>query len=295
MSRNNSNKAICSIILLFAVLLSAAQTTTTAKAAVDKNRLLIGEQVQLTLEVNIPENEPIRFFYIDTIPHFEFISKAVIDTTDTDDGTILRQIITITSFDSGHWVIPSFILGDKAVTDSIPMDVVFSDFNPEQDYHDIKDIIEVEPKKEERKWWIWYAIGGGALVLILLITYLLRKKKPVPVTVAAPADPYADALSQLELVRSQKPETKQYYSRLIDIFRVYLEKRKGIHSLQKTTDDLVVQLKSIPLEKEQFEKLSQSLRLADFVKFAKYAPSVEDDRNTFEIIKKTIGDIEQIK
>jgi hypothetical protein len=295
MSRNNSYKAICSIILLFAVLLSAAQKTTTVKAAVDKNRLLIGELVRLTLEVNIPLNEPIRFFYIDTIPHFEFINKAVIDTTDTDDGTILRQVISITSFDSGHWVIPSFMLGEKAATDSLPMDVVFSDFNPEQQYHDIKDIIEVEPKKEEKKWWLWYAIGGGALILILLILFLLRKKKPVVAAIAGPIDPYADALSQLELVRSQKPESKQYYSRLVDIFRVYLEKRKDIHSLQKTTGDLVVQLKSIPLEKDQFEKLSQSLRLADFVKFAKYIPSTEDDRNTFEIIKKTISDIEQIK
>ncbi|MBL7745490.1 MAG: hypothetical protein JNN00_18615 [Chitinophagaceae bacterium] len=89
-------------------------------------------------------------------------------------------------------------------------------------------------------------------------------------------------------------EHKEYYSKLVDIFRLYVEKKKGIHSLQKTTDDLVVQLKTIPVTRDLFEKLSQSLRLADFVKFAKYIPSDDDNRNTFETIKRTISEIEQL-
>lgn len=295
MSRHISYKAICVLFLAVASMHGVAQKTTTVKASVDKNRLLIGEHVRLSLEAVIPENEPIRFFYIDTIDHFEILEKAPIDTTDTDDGTILRQVIRITSFDSGHWVIPSFIVGEKAATDSIPMDVVFSDFNPEQDYHDIKDIIDVEPKKEEDKRWIWYAIGGGAVLLLLVLYLLLRKKKPVATVAAPPENAYETALAQLEQVKKDRPDAKQYYSRLVDIFRVYIEKRKGIHSLQKTTDDLVVQLKSIPMQREQFERLSQSLRLADFVKFARYVPSPEDDRSAFDAIKQAIDEIEQIK
>ncbi|MEI9809798.1 MAG: hypothetical protein WDO16_19105 [Bacteroidota bacterium] len=90
-------------------------------------------------------------------------------------------------------------------------------------------------------------------------------------------------------------DSKQYYSSLVDIFRMYVLKKKGIHSLQKTTDDIVVQLKSIPVGKEQFDKLSQALRLSDFVKFAKYIPSGDDDRHAFDAIKTTITAIEQIK
>ena len=296
MNRTHSYKAIFSFLLLLTGLYSAAQQKTTIKATVDKNKILIGEPIQLTLEADIPVNEPIRFFTIDTIPHFEISEKQKIDSSDTEnDGTILRQTIRITSFDSGHWVIPSFVFAEGLATDSIPVDVVFSEFNPDQDYHDIKDIIEVTPSSKKGKWWLWYAVGGGALLIILLLIYLLRKKKPAVLAPPAVIDPYEEAMRQLEKLQNGKADQKQYYSVLVDIFRVYISKKKGIHSLQKTTDDLVVQLKDILVAKEQFEKLSQALRLSDFVKFAKYVPSKEDDRNTFENIKKTIGDIEQLK
>ncbi|HEY6504327.1 MAG TPA: hypothetical protein VIZ28_10160, partial [Chitinophagaceae bacterium] len=95
-------------------------------------------------------------------------------------------------------------------------------------------------------------------------------------------------------LQNERTDRKQYYSALVDVFRVYILKKKGIHSLQKTTDDIVVQLKGIPVAKELFEKLSQALRLSDFVKFAKYVPSAEDDTNTFETIKNSITAIEKI-
>jgi hypothetical protein len=295
MSRNNSYKAIfSSLLLLLTVLVADAQSKTIVKAAVDKNKILIGETIQLSLEADIPENEAIHFFIIDSIPHFEIKEKQKIDTSNTSDGTVLRQIILITSFDSGHWVMPAFVLGENIATDTIPVDVVFSEFNPEQDYHDIKDIIEVNPEKEKEKWWLWYAIGGGALLVILLLIYLLRKKKPAvqaPVTII---DPYEEAMKQLEKLQNERTDQKQYYSRLVDIFRLYISERKGIHSLQKTTDDLVVQLKGMPVTKEQFEKLSQALRLSDFVKFAKYVPSPDDDKAIYETIKDSINAIEKI-
>ena len=279
--------------MLLAATLLTAQNKTTVKATVDKNKILIGERIHLTLEADIPENEPIRFFIIDTIPHFE-LDKQRIDTSYTSEGTFLKQVISITSFDSGHWVIPALELGEKIVTDTIPIDVVFSPMDSAQDYHDIKDIIDVNPQEEKKKWWLWYAIGGGALLLTLLLIYLLRKKKPVAVAAAPVIDPYEEAMEQLEKLQREKLDPKQYYSRLVDIFRVYVYKKKDIHSLQKTTDDLVVQLKGIQISREQFEKLSQALRLSDFVKFAKYVPSNEDDRNTFETIKNSITAIEKM-
>ena len=76
----------------------------------------------------------------------------------------------------------------------------------------------------------------------------------------------------MEKLVKEKPETKQYYSELVDIFKVYVLAKTGIHSLQNTTDDLVKQLRGLNIPKDQFEQLSQSLRLSDFVKFAKYIP-----------------------
>ncbi|MES1226658.1 MAG: hypothetical protein ABUT20_64890, partial [Bacteroidota bacterium] len=65
-------------------------------------------------------------------------------------------------------------------------------------------------------------------------------------------------------------------------------------SLQQTTDDLVSQLRNINLGKEQYNQLSQALRLSDFVKFAKYIPTENDNETVFNTIKKTIEDIEKL-
>ncbi len=294
MSSNVFYRAINFFSLLFAVLFVSAQNKTTVKATVDKNKILIGEQMRLTLEADIPENEPIRFFIIDSLPHFEVLDKPPIDTTNTSSGTFLKQVIRITSFDSGSWKIPAFPLGEKLTTDTIPIDVIFSPMDSMQAYHDIKDIIDVKPPEEKKKWWLWYAIGGGALLLILLLIYFLRKKKPVPLVAAPVIDPYEEAMRQLEKLQWDKPAQKQYYSQLVDIFRLYVYRKNDIHSLQKTTDDLVVQLKDVSLSKEQFEKLSQALRVSDFVKFAKYIPSIEDDKLALETIKNSIESIESL-
>jgi hypothetical protein len=274
------------------VQLVIAQGGSTIKASVDKNKILIGEPIQLTIEAYLSSVAVIKIPAIDTIEHFEFIGEPVIDTVDKNGGQSFKGIYTITSFDSGHWVIPSFALSQDVKTDTIPIDVVFSDFDPNQEYHDIKDILEVKPPKTKTEWW-WYA-AGAALLLGLIWLYLQRKKTPQPVAVQKILiNPYEEAMKQLEQLERDKPEAKQYHSKLTDIFRLYIFRKKGILSLQKTTDDLVVQLKSLNLGKEQFDKLSQSLRLSDFVKFAKYLPSVEDSRNCFEEIRNAIVIIEK--
>jgi uncharacterized integral membrane protein len=293
MNKLDLYKIVGLLLLLNVALFVAAQNKTSVKAAVDRNKIFIGERIQLTLQVNIPENEPIRFFYIDTIPHFE-LNKQKVDTSNTSTGTFLKQIINITSFDSGHWVIPAFVLGDTIATDTIPVDVAYSPMDTAQAYHDIKDIIAVKPEEPQKPWWIWAAIGGGLVIIIILLIYLMSRRKPVATTPVVVIPPFEEAMKQLERLQQERPAQKQYYSRLVDIFRVYVNQKKGIHSLQKTTDDLVIQLRGVPIPKLQFERLSQALRLSDFVKFAKYVPSAEDDRNALEAVKDCIVSIEKI-
>jgi hypothetical protein len=289
------NKSIAALVLLLMVpLILPAQNNITVKASVDRSQVLIGEKIQLRLEANIPINEPIRFFQFDTLPHFEISAREKIDTSDLSDGTALSQVIYITSFDSGHWVIQPFILTANVSTDSIPIDVGYTPFDPAQPYHDIKDIIEVNPEKnKENNNWLYIA-AAVVVLLLTIIGLLLRSKKEVPPPpVAIPVDPYKEAIQQLDLLWKDKPDAKQYYSRLTDIFRSYVFARKGIHSLKETTGDLINQLKSLNIPPDLFEQLAQSLRLSDFVKFAKYIPTEEDDNTVFQVIKTTIDTIEQ--
>ena len=301
MKERRINKAIHSLLFLGIAFLGNAQEKTTVRASVDKSSILIGEHINLVLEADIPENDPIGFFAVDSITHFEFLQKGKIDTTNTNKGTILKQLFRITSFDSGQWVIPSYHMpqSEDLKTDSIIINVGYLPMDTTKDYNDIKEIIEVNAKKKMD--WTWYYVGGGVLLVLLLIYLLTRKKKKKPAQATEAQkiiDPYTEAIRQLEILQEEnllaKDETKLYYSRLTDIFRVYVEKRKNIHSLQQTTDDLVYQLKNIHLDKEQYDQLAGALRLVDFVKFAKYIPTDADHANVYDTIKKTIEQIERL-
>ncbi len=277
---------------MFLVQVAIAQEGITIKASVDKNKILIGEKIQLTIEAFIPTGSPVKFPDIDSLTHFEF-EKLAVDTADRSGGVAIIKKYSITSFDSGHWVIPAFILSSTAKTDTIPVDVVFSDFDPKQEYHDIKDILEVPPPAKGNKTW-WFFIIGSALILAWQVYYFFTRKKSAPtLRRGVMTSPYEEALKQLEQLQREKPAAKQFYSTLTDIFRLYVFRKKRILSLQKTTDDLVLQLKDLDLPKDQFDKLAQALRLSDFVKFAKFVPSPGDDMNAFEEIKKTITTIEK--
>lgn len=261
------------------------------RAFTDKQKILIGEPLLLTVEAHFLPGSGMRMPLSDTIPHFEFLELPVIDTPSLENGLTIRAIYKLTSFDSGHWVIPSFSLSRRIKSDTLPVDVVFSDFDPKQAYHDIKDIVEVTVPEERNEWW--YMVAGGVLILALILFLLFRKKSKPGIAPERLVDPYEEAKSQLALLENEKPEAKQYYTRLTGIFRQYVYARKGVHSLQKTTDDLVIQLKSIYPDKENFEKLAQSLRLADFVKFARFVPGAEDNRSSMMAITKAIEEIEK--
>jgi len=286
-------KQILFLISLFWVQFVIAQKGPTIKATVDKNKILIGEPLLLTIEVYLSSESVKKSINIDRIEHFEFLEKPVLDTTGRTGGWDIKGVYKITSFDSGHWVIPSFSLSPGVQTDTIPVDVVFSDFDPNRDYHDIKDILEVKPAKKKTAWWY---IAAGALLLAFLVMYLLRKKKPFQEVISKKViNPFEEAMKELERLERDKPEAREFHSKLTDIFRLYIFRKKGILSLQKTTTDLVLQLKNLDLPKEQFDKLSQALRLSDFVKFAKYIPNNEDDWKSFNEIKNAVINIEKME
>ncbi|OQP58616.1 BatD family protein [Niastella populi] len=272
-----------------------------AKASVNRDEILIGEPIKLTFEVRIPMGRSVTWFNLDSIPSFEFIEKGKVDTADNIDGKQYHQELTITSFDSGTVIIPPMTIqvdGKDYATDSIPVEVSYAQLDMSKDYRDIKEIVEV-PKPAWMALIPWI-LGVVTLLAAGVIVYLLRKpKQPVqaPQPVQPQLSPYEEALQALEDLRKQglqNGEVKTYYSRLNDILRVFMFKKLKIATLEKTNEELITQLRQVPMDRESFNQLVRALQVADFVKFARYQPDATDNENNFAVIQSAIKTLNNI-
>jgi len=289
----NRPHIIILLLFFFPVSLVVSSQQTRVKLSADRTSILIGERIQLFLEADIPETDPIRFFALDTIDHFEFLNRGKIDTINTSKGTTLRQSVVITSFDSGSFVIPPFVLdeGNDIRTDSLLVEVGYTPFDTAAGYHDVKDIIDV-PVKEEEEDWLIYIIGAAAVVASLVFVYLTRKKKPAAEETVV-VDHYREALDKAEQVNRTSVTAKELYSGLTDIFREFVFLKTGIHSLQQTTDDFMVRLKEINIRELDFTQLAQAMRQSDFVKFAKYEPGEEERLAFYRVIIESLKQVDR--
>ena len=291
-------RRICHIILFGGLLASPflLQAQVLVKASVDRDQILIGEPIKLTLEVHSPLGQGLSWFKLDSLPSFEFIDKGKVEASDGIDGKQSQQVLTITSFDSGQVIIPALQVkvGDKVyATDSIPVEVGYTPADLSKDYRDIKEIEEVaQPGWTDYIPWI---LGLFTVAAIAIIVLLLRKPaKPVAVAQPVPPrfTPYEEAMQALEELRrqgwAQNGEVKMYYSRLNDILRVFISRKLNIPSLEETNQELITQLRQVIMDKESFHQLVTALQVADFVKFARYEPGTSDNERNYAVIQSAI-------
>src|ERR1700754_3959267 len=76
------------------------------KATVDKQKILIGQPIQLMLEATVAGDAPFIWPGIDSLPHFDLIEKGKVDSSIRAGERYYRQYMTVTSFDSGTRFIP---------------------------------------------------------------------------------------------------------------------------------------------------------------------------------------------
>lgn len=283
-------------VLFLLTLCCSLRAQVNVRATVDRDNILIGEPITLTIEAYLPRGIKLVWITADTIPHFLISNRSAIDTFDNVDGKKIAQVLNITSFDSGRWQIPPFeiqVQGKPYYTDSVLVNVSFAPFDPKDDYRDIKDIIEITNPSVEYIPWV---LAGLALFSLAALVFLLRRKKldPEPVerhVVTPDLSPYEEAmkaLGELNKNREVNGEIKRYYSQMNDILRKYVARQFSISTFERTNEELILQLSKLNITKDAFISLAQSLRMSDFVKFAKYEPSESDNRKNLEIVKSSI-------
>ncbi|HEY8388404.1 MAG TPA: BatD family protein [Parasegetibacter sp.] len=278
---------------LFAVLLLFTSNSIFAQvevhSSVDRNKILIGEPIKLRIETRIPENLPIIFPSLDSLPHFEIIDQSEIDTSTSGALTVMLKEMNITSFDSGSWYIPAMQieLNEKIYrSDSIRIEVSYLPIDESTDYQDIVDVKSVKDPWRYLKYVF-------ALLLLLFaawaIWYVIKNRNKQRSAESFPhLTPFEEAMKLLENLEKDAPSAKEKYTRLVNIFKGFLRRQRKIDAGRKTTEELVLVLNSTGLSREQYTALAQVLRMSDMVKFAKYIPSGEEDRESIETIRKTI-------
>lgn len=300
---------LIAILLIYAGT-AIAQNPPTVSMTLERDSLQIGEQTNLQLEViyKVDEGSKPAWPQIGkTIaPQVEVLSTSDIDTlaVDADEDPLLFQQtmqVVITSFDTGHFVIEPVWFGfgiDSIKTNPLLLSVYAPTVNLLGDIKPIRPALPVEYSITHwlKANWPWILIGVIlGIAIFLVIRYL--KRKPVQIQ-AAPAevkveDPaHVIALRKLEVLRNdglwQKGMVKQYYVRLSDILREYLESRYKILALEETTPEIIDELRGRHLDSALVSRAQKILNLADMVKFAKAKPMPADNENCFTGCKEFI-------
>lgn len=255
-------KALISLLIPL-LLASGLCAQPLLRATADKDRILIGEPLELTVELEIAPGDPAPPFAFDSVAHFERLGGGVRDSVLRGDRLLLRQVFTLTSWDSGRWSIPPFAYG-RLRTRPIAVSVDYLPLDPEKPYNEIKDIRELPPPP--RTTWHWYLVGL-ALLLLLLALFFPRGKRGA--ASGTPADPYRTALEGFERLRGRTDGAALAEGSAL--FRAYLQGRLRLVSASRTSGDLAVQLAGRNLP--QYGALVQAMRLTDAVKFARYTPT----------------------
>ncbi len=299
----------CTIICVLCCIYYNNVAAQKISASVDRNKILIGEQITLQLkaeQIDLTKYTLEKWFLVsDTFNHFEVVQKNRIDTIGVGSKTDFIQTIQLTSFDSGYWQMPQFEmqLNDISTgvvtafaTNILQVAVLPVDVTNLKDYHDIKAIETVTIAKDWR--WLIVAIVGALMLFFLILWVLSKKKKIKPIAVKnTPTDTWA--LSEIEkLVDKKLIEQEQYqlfYTELILICKSFSDATLKINSTATTVDEYMLQLKGrVGNETIQLQYF-QLLRLSNAVKFAKYVPATTNNHEAVETAKAFIKTLHQFQ
>ncbi len=289
---------LISALCLLHAAVSAQEVTVTSVP--DTTAILIGDQTGFTVSAVMPAGTAAGLSEAgDTLAgKIVILRRSPRDSAAGPDGKIIiTDRYLITAFDSGTYTIPPFYAevasGDTLLryySDDSFLRVLRPDVTPPDSTEVIFDIIP--PRRAPVTFaeiLPWLVIAFVAAVLLYLLARFLPRNplrrfvRPLP----PPEPAHVIALRELSVLRSeelwQKGEVKEYYSRLSDILRRYIDNRYGISSPELTTDETVRMLqKAAVTTGPQMSVVKEILSLSDMVKFAKYVPETSLHEKCYE-------------
>jgi hypothetical protein len=267
-----------------------AQSSVTAK--IEPIEMMIGEQATVTLTVQTADDAKVDW------PTFQprqmlVPGVEVLNTQRTSDHTM---VITLTSFDGNLYHLPPFkvkINGKEQQSADLALKVVeievdttqLNKFFPPKDVQDNPFLWS--------DWSLSFWLSVLLLVLIALCGYLylrLRDNKPVisHIKIVKRLLPHQKAMKEIEQIKADRmvasENAKEYYTKLTDTLRKYIEERYGFSAMEMTSSEIIERLTAAG-DQQSLDELRQLFTTADLVKFAKYSTMInENDANLVSAI-----------
>lgn len=265
-------------------------------ASIDRDSLLIGEQIELQLSASADPEALILFPEGQTFYPLEVVNESAIDTLSKRPQLSLRKTYKITQFDAGDYLIaPQQITINRNpyTTEAIPVrinDVVVD--TTAQGLYDIKPLGQKVP--EPRGYWP-YALITALIAIGLLVYFKRSREKKRDISPFEEAIHSIDRLKQIEVV-----EAASIYYSATSIFKTYLHRRLSLSTEQRTSKELIGLLDSLGQNepyyhqpKEQQTSLKELLNRAELYKFAKQSVTDEQRSADLLLVSQTIEAYEE--
>lgn len=201
------------------------------------------------------------------------------------EGTLRRQSLrlTVAAFELGvvtleplAWTLRA---ADGSTTELKSPPVKFESVGPpgaqtpEADIRDIRGPLSAP-------WWL-LVIPLALLAAAAWGLWRWRKSRRPEEGLEAEDDrrlPHERALDELNALYQAELPVKEFYSRLTDILRRYVEERFGVSASVLTTGDLMRQLREVELDRGLVARCREVFDHADLVKFARWVPAADEIR-----------------
>lgn len=273
------------------------QDVISASSAVSKNVLRIGDKLTYTITIEYDNS-----YRIQTpgqganLGYFEIKDYKVHPTQQL--GNVNRDVYeyTISTYDTGQYVIPPFPIGyfkkgqeqnfrlvEAPEQQLVVQSIFLNDSVVNDQPKDIKNVVEVPFISY---LWAWIIFAVVVLIIGYFVYVKFFKKEPVVVEEKiTPLQAHERAIAELERYRgfnsADPDEIDFYYTRLSFILRTYIEQRFHISAVEETTTELRESLRTIQITSSQYDMLVEHVAAADMVKFAKELPSVAEFERIF--------------
>jgi len=272
------------------------------KAAVDRNKITIGDKVIFTIGVKYPATLKVQMPDPATsLTAFE-IKDFEVKAPRKKWGKMQAEYrYVLTTFLTGEYRIEPIIFtctlesGETKEVRTEPITITVESVKPGQnDRDDIRDI--KMPVKIRTKIWLYTLIVFLILVFAGTGWYFYQQKKlrrgifgdETAVNRSADEVAYERLAKLKETGLIAQGRIKEFYIILSEIIRYYLESRFRISVLDRTTAELYRELRKIEIAKQEIRMVKDFLDECDLVKFAKFIPEEEMILKDFDTAKEMV-------